>query len=197
MKKMTKFLLIIMIGVFFLIPFSKVKASSEPVKVYLFYGNGCPYCENALAYFASIEEEYGDKFDLVKYEVWYDSTNSALLQAVAKTMGDSINGVPYFIIGDKSFSGYSATYNEQIIEAIENNYGSDTTYDVISETDFDVSSANGVLEEVVGTGSSNTFDTSSNQNNSSEIVSYVVLIVLALGLVVLLAVAKNKAKEEN
>ena len=61
MKKVAKFLLTFMIGIFFSIPFVKVNAESEPVKVYLFYGNGCPYCENAISYFASIEAEYGDK----------------------------------------------------------------------------------------------------------------------------------------
>lgn len=196
MKRITKILLAVMIGIFVSIPFVQVKAAGEPVKVYLFYGNGCPYCENALAYFASIEEKYGDKFDLVKYEVWNDSTNAALMQAVGKTMGDEVSGVPYFVIGDKSFSGYNEQYNSQIIDEIEKNYSSETRYDVIAATDFDASTANGVLEETVGSGNSANFSNTSSAV-TTPLVTYIVLAVIVVGLAGLLFFAKSKANEEN
>lgn len=195
MKRITKILLTFIIGIFLSVPFVKVNAANEPVKIYMFYGNGCPYCESALEYFSSIEAEYGDKFDVVKYEVWYDATNSALLQAVAKTMGDEVSGVPYFVIGDKSFSGYNEQYNSQIIDAIEKNYNSETRYDVLAETDFDASTANGESHENSGTsGNSNNYSATSS---TSTIASYIILGVLVLGLVGLLIFAKEKAKEEN
>lgn len=79
-------------------------------KVYFFYGNGCPHCQEAEEWFASIEEEYGDRYVIEDYETWYDTDNSDLMRQVAESRGeyDETNfGVPYILIGDKSWMGFS------------------------------------------------------------------------------------------
>ena len=114
MKKLTYLLLIAMIVV---IPFT-VHAEGEEtttattdnkVKVYFFRGEGCSHCAEAMAWFDSIQEEYGSKFKIVDYETWYNSDNAALMTKVATARGeeDRATGVPYIIIGDKSWVGFA------------------------------------------------------------------------------------------
>ena len=86
---------------------SSYNGSGNKVKIYIFRGLGCGYCRNLLTYLNSIINDYKDIVDINTYEVWYDTDNSALMQSVAKAMGDEVGGVPYMIIGDKSFKGYS------------------------------------------------------------------------------------------
>ena len=40
------------------------------------------------------------------------------MNGVAQKMGDAVNGVPYLIIGKKTFNGYSESDNEVILKAI-------------------------------------------------------------------------------
>lgn len=130
MKKFVKILSILIIGLISFMPVNKINAKEE-VKVYLFYGEGCGYCARAKEFFNSIEEEYGDKFELVKYEVWSNQTNANLMQDTAKVFGFNAKGVPFIVIGDEYFDGYSEEYNEGIINAIEENYNSEERYDVM------------------------------------------------------------------
>ncbi len=105
----------------------------EEVKVYLFWGNGCRYCEAAKDFFASIEEEYGEKFELVGYEVWYDKKNNELKETVAEYMDDDVTGVPYIIVGETTFGGYASEFDEDIIKAIEEEYEKEDRFDVIEK----------------------------------------------------------------
>ncbi len=88
------------------------------VNVYLFYGDGCSHCEDEMAYFESIEEEYGDLFTLNTFEVWHNENNEQIYREFSKIMNDEIGGVPYTIIGDKSFSGFGPPYEDMILETI-------------------------------------------------------------------------------
>ena len=86
----------------------------EKINVYIFYGDGCPHCHKAFEFFEDIEEEYGQYFNLVKYETWYSHRNNKMMSSVAdalKTEKENL-GVPYIIIGDKTFLGYSESYND-------------------------------------------------------------------------------------
>lgn len=137
MKKSILSIIAILVAIFFpLNVLAKEKEEAkDPINVYLFWGNGCGYCEAAKEFFASIEEEYGDKFDLAAYEVWNDENNQALEQAVADYLGEEVSGVPYIIIGEKTFNGYSSEYDEEIIEAIEDEYENDERIDVLEKID--------------------------------------------------------------
>ena len=86
-------------------------------KVYMFRGEGCPHCEEALEYFESIKSKYD--FELITYEVWYDEDNKAIMEKVAAGLGETVSGVPYIVIGNKTFAGYAQTYNADIEAAIK------------------------------------------------------------------------------
>lgn len=149
MKKLRSLLVILLITMM-VFPFNvnaeenKPEKGKEPVKVYVFRGETCGYCKAALEWFQSIEEEYGDYFDIVDYEVWYNEENKSLMEEVATHMGDTASGVPYIIVGDYTYpNGFAAdtvvdndtqkTMGDQMIDQILEVYESNNRYDVMSE----------------------------------------------------------------
>ncbi len=124
------------------------EAEDKAVNVYFFHGDGCPHCEEAQTWFDEIEEEYGEKFNLVKYEVWNSEKNSNLMSAVAEVRGETADGVPYIIIGNQSWSGFDESYEETILEKIESEYAQakEERYDILNYVDED---AIGSPDEVV------------------------------------------------
>lgn len=100
----------------------KEENKKEPIKIYEFYGDGCNFCASSFEYFTSLEDEYGDYFDLIKFEVWGSRENEALMNAVADGMGDNVSGVPYIIIGDYTLNGYSSSNNDDILNKIIEEY---------------------------------------------------------------------------
>lgn len=105
-----------------------ISYDENKVNIYLFWGDGCPHCENAKNFFESIEEEYGKYFKLNKFEVWYNKDNKEIMNQFASAMGEEVKGVPYIIIGNKTYKGFSESYKESIIEAITSQYKN--SYDV-------------------------------------------------------------------
>ena len=92
---------------------------SKEVKIYFFRGEGCPHCQDAEEWFKSIEEEYGSFFEIVDYETWQNEDNAKLMQEVAEARGETAEGVPYIIVGDKSWNGFTESYEEEIIDQIK------------------------------------------------------------------------------
>ena len=62
---------------------SDIVYDENKINIYIFWGDGCPHCEEAIKFFNSIEDEYGKYYKLVKYEVWNDQDNSKLMDEVA------------------------------------------------------------------------------------------------------------------
>ena len=60
--------------------------------------------------------------NLYTLEVWKNSDNLTLMKNFGKFLGETPKGVPYFIIGNKTFSGYSESdtkTQKQILETIK------------------------------------------------------------------------------
>ena len=115
---------------------SVVRADDKKkITVYMFYGETCPNCHEAMEFFDSIEDEYGKYYELEKYEVWsmFYGRKNKLMQDVAKKMGTEKDklGVPYIIIGEKVFTGYAKNWNDDIINAIVNQYNDETYEDLV------------------------------------------------------------------
>lgn len=115
--------------------FKEYKPNSDAINIYMFRGKGCGFCHAFLEFLNGITDEYGKYFKLVSYEVWYDTDNSTLMNDVSTYLGEEASGVPYIIIGDKTFKGYSETYDEAIKRAITDLYKTKKSkrYDVFSE----------------------------------------------------------------
>ena len=89
-----------------------VATDSQEVNIYMFRGDGCTYCAKALTWFEEIEAEEGKYFNLITYEVWNDEENKALMDRVANYMKDDVSGVPYIIVGKKTYTGFDDSYKE-------------------------------------------------------------------------------------
>lgn len=113
---------------------SEYKESDDKVNVYIFRGSTCSHCLDAVAHFASIAKDEGKYFNVKTYEVWSNSDNNDLMNDAANEIGDSeVSGVPYIIIGKKSWSGYAASYDDEMMKEIKSEYNKDKSkrYDVI------------------------------------------------------------------
>lgn len=113
---------------------SNDNSDSKKVNVYFFRGEGCSHCAEAEEWFDSIKEEYSEYYNLIDYEVWYNTDNSDLMKKVADARGEEAEGVPYIIIGDKSWNGFDSSYEEDMINQIKSVYAQDVKdrYDIMT-----------------------------------------------------------------
>lgn len=84
---------------------NSVADSKLKVRVYEFWGQGCPHCAAAEPFLKQLDGEY-EEMEVVKYEVYYNRQNQDKYDKVAKAFGKKAEGVPFFVIGDESFNGY-------------------------------------------------------------------------------------------
>ena len=115
MKKVIKLLIL---AFFFLLPFNVFGLEDEKVKLYLFYGDGCPHCADEKEFLSSIEDKYSN-LEIIKYEVWYNAENANLLSQVQNKLHINRNGVPTTVIGEDFFIGYTESIGMKIERAIE------------------------------------------------------------------------------
>lgn len=159
---------------------STTSEEDNRVKVYFFRGEGCPHCAEAEEFFDSIQDEYGQYFELVDYETWNNANNASLLKKVGEARGENIKGVPYIVIGDKSWSGYSSQFDEDIKEAIKSVYeiNVDERYDII---------------QLVNTGSTSDGNTTIEKVKSNDAIILVAIVVVAGVIISGIVFARKKA----
>ncbi len=113
---MKKRLIALVLFLLLLIPMSV--SASEKIKVYFFYGDGCPHCGAAEKLLLPLIEKMDD-VELIQLEVWNNKPNQDLLSKVIDTFKTK-SGIPYFVIGDYTTLGYNnVSDNDPIIAAIE------------------------------------------------------------------------------
>ena len=111
--------ILFILTLFLVLPFTKVNA--EAVNVNVFYGEGCPYCAEEEKYLNILKSELGDNLNIQRYEVWNNDENSKLLSDVRMALNDNGDGVPFVVIGNKTFTGYNDSVAEDIKTAIFDN----------------------------------------------------------------------------
>lgn len=130
MKKIIKFVLFLVL----IIPTSTLALSKdyndyvgkyynikndEKVNIYLFYSKICPHCQKEEKYFETLKEKYQDKINIYTYEVTENKTNNEIMKSLKKELKENSQGVPFTIIGSKTFLGYDESLNERIENTIE------------------------------------------------------------------------------
>ena len=172
--------LVVLLAIFLVLPFgvfaedennttneSETTASNDDKKVnlYLFRGEGCPHCAEAEEWFDSIKGEYGDYFKVVDYEVWNDEDNAKLMEKVAKLRNEDVSGVPYIIIGNKSWNGFDESYEDEMIKQIKSVYSQDVSkrYDIMN---------------YVNDSSSNS---KTKKSSSSDVLALIIILIVAGG----------------
>ena len=129
---MKKAILGLILTVLMIMPFSVF--AQEKVNVYFFHGDGCPHCADAETFFNSLDESEKEKFELVKYEVWYSEENAELMQKISDMRNDNANGVPYIIIGDNKWIGYSSYYDAEYEKNPSLRYDVMDEYELLKDT---------------------------------------------------------------
>ena len=174
-----KYLFLVVLASLLIIPFSvfaegeeseeTAEEQNKEVIVYFFRGEGCSHCAEAEAWFESIEEELGSKFEIKDYETWYNQENSELMQKVAKARHEEerATGVPYIIIGDQSWVGFDSAYADEIKGKINELYNQEVNerYDIMSLLDT-------LLIE----------DADSTKKSSNDIVSLIIILIICGGI---------------
>ncbi len=128
-------LLFIVVAVLTMLVLPNQVQAKEKVKVYLFRSSTCSVCKSAVAFFEELssDSEYGSMFEVVDYEV-STANNSELMQKAADIMGDgNITGVPYIVIGDRSFGGYTSSWDDDIKAEIKETYEDEDFVDPLAD----------------------------------------------------------------
>ena len=95
------------------------KVEENKINLYLFHGQECPHCEEERKWLEKIEENYKDYLNVYKYEVWHDKDNAKIMEAVATSFDKKSDSVPFTVIGDKVFLGFSDTIASRIENKIK------------------------------------------------------------------------------
>ena len=103
--------------------------NDEKVNIYLFYSKICPHCQKEEKYFETLKEKYQDKINIYTYEVTENKTNNEIMKSLKKELKENSQGVPFTIIGSKTFLGYDESFNERIENTIDSYLNENTTTD--------------------------------------------------------------------
>ena len=129
MKKVIKLLIL---AFFFLLPFNVFGLEEEKVKLYLFYGDGCPHCADEKEFLDSIDDKYPN-LEIVKYEVWYNDENASLLSQVEEKLHVTRRGVPTTVIGKDVMVGFNTANGSRIERAINFYLDNENYVDVVEQ----------------------------------------------------------------
>lgn len=174
-------ILICFIGLF------SVKADTDKniVNIYLFHSDKCPHCQEEKKLLKELEKEY-DNVRIYKYEVYTDD-NGKLFEESAKIMETKARGVPFTIIGEKTYTGFSYESSKKtFVEAI--NYYSKYGYqDKIGEylgnielPKYEIKEDNPSYEEYVKSGEDYQVSTIFGSINTKNLALPLVSIIIGL-----------------
>ena len=102
-----------------------VEVEENKINLYLFRGEGCPHCREEEKWLEKIKEEYKDYLNIYDYEVWYNKENQEKYGKAAEILNINTNSIPFTIIGEKTFIGYSDAIRSNIESAIKYYIGED------------------------------------------------------------------------
>ena len=91
----------------------------DKVIIYVFYGQGCPHCQHLFESLDALDKEIKDMIVVKMYETWFNSSNRRYMEKVANYIGDDADGVPYIIIGNKTWIGFTDAYLQEMIDMIK------------------------------------------------------------------------------
>ncbi|MCK5060007.1 MAG: hypothetical protein KAR00_02595 [Candidatus Pacebacteria bacterium] len=95
--------------------FPALVSAENEVNIYFFYGENCPHCEKEEIFLETLKENY-PRITVHDYEVYYNEENIDLLKQAARILQTNVNGVPFTVIGDMVFAGFSETITSTAIE---------------------------------------------------------------------------------
>ena len=95
-----------------------VSAANDVLNVYIFEGEGCPYCARAIAFFKELAEK-DERIIVHDFEVYHNLQNREYFTALASVHGFEPMYVPTIFIGDQYWVGFSDTIQAEIEDVIQ------------------------------------------------------------------------------
>lgn len=133
MKKVL--LILLMVTSLFFLP--QKALASDKINIYLFRGNTCSHCEEALEFINNNRDLIPDNVEIVTYEVWKNEDNAKLQDKVADLLEvDKTDnyGTPFFVVGNEYIKGYGTGTWEELFDIVEK-YNKNGDYeDVVAKT---------------------------------------------------------------
>ena len=123
-------LILILVAVPFFLVFSPVMGVSinvqeaEPVNIYFFWGEGCPYCETAKPYLAEMADD-NPRVKVHDFEIYNDAVNRDLFFAFAEAYGIEPRAVPTFFIGERQWVGFNNNILAEMQQTVQTCLDSD------------------------------------------------------------------------
>ncbi len=101
---------------FFLLILPMKSYAMNEVNVYFFYSDDCNICSQEKAYLEALKQRYSN-MRIYKYEVSSDA-NLGLMSQAKGLYGVSETGVPFTIIGDTTYLGFSQNKKSQMQRSV-------------------------------------------------------------------------------
>lgn len=146
--------------------------SDDKVNVYIFRGKSCWHCLDEITWLASNYTDFKDVINVHTYEVWNNKENNKLMNLVAKELGKKASGVPFTVVGNETFSGFSEEIGTSIIEAAKKLKDSEEKYDIKNVINLE--------------------DVTSGEKKTDVTMIILILVVLAGGIVFIYFISKSK-----
>ena len=169
-------------------------AKTDKVTMYVFYGSTCQHCKALEEYIATTlkkDARVKDIFETKYYEVWGDEGNYTFLQEVGVALGVSkVSGVPFIVIGDKYFSGYGESMNEEIVSTIKTQKENEKYVDVVASL-----AAQTGAQLTESNPEPTTADDGKDESKKNNIIGIIILVV-TLGVIVVIIFTRHNDVEE-
>ena len=94
------------------------------------------------------------------------------MKKVADKLGDEVSGVPYIVVGKKSWNGYASSYDDEIMNEVKSEYKKDKKdrFDAVNTKDV-------------------------KKNYSSDIISVLIIILVVIGITCGIVFTRKKTSE--
>lgn len=98
---------------------TNAEVTEDKINIYLFHGSECPHCKEEIEWLKKIKTQYKEYVNIVKYEVWHDETNQKNMKKVSEKLEANADGVPFTVIGENYFIGFSDTISSKMENKIK------------------------------------------------------------------------------
>lgn len=163
-----------------------VFAKENIVNIYLFHSDSCIHCEHEIKLLSELEKKYTN-IKVYKYEV-SDKENSILFGEVSNLLDARVGGVPFTVIGNKYYSGYSKTNTKKVFMATIEYYSKYGYDDIVGkhigniEISNNIENASVTLEDYIDNYETYNIDTSLIRkiNTKDMDISFISLILVLI-----------------
>lgn len=201
MKKIFIYSLVLL---FLILPNYVYANTINEVNIYFFYKDSCDICKQEEVYLEALKERYSN-MRVYSYEV-SDSNNYDLMTQAKNLYNETKSGVPYTVIGDSSYLGFSqsnkAIFQKRVYEYSLNKYSNKLgnllgiSYNQI-EGEVKEYKTNDDYQIEETSGKTHTTSTTTKSNNYSKYKSSIILVSIGviLGITVIIIRIVEKRKE--